>query len=66
MDFDIHIIKHDGGGHVLSVHQDKKDDGPLHLISAGKLARLEEIEAMMERMMGEALDGAPAEAGPAK
>jgi hypothetical protein len=30
----------------------------LHLISAGKQARLEEIEAMMERMMGEPLEEA--------
>ena len=54
--FDIHIITPTGGGHLITVHQDRKDEGPLQLISAGKLARLEEIEAMMERMMGEPLD----------
>lgn len=61
MNFDIHAITPGGGGYVLTVHQDQKDDGPLHLISAAKLARLEECEAMMERMMGEPLDSAPAE-----
>lgn len=57
MDFDIYAITSGGGGHVLTVHQDAKDEGPLHLISSQKLARLEECEAMMERMMGESLDG---------
>lgn len=53
--FDIHIITPTGGGHLFTVHQDRKDEGPLQLISAGKLARLEEIEAMMERLMGKPL-----------
>lgn len=54
--FDIHIVRHNRVGHVMTIHQGRKDEGPLHLISEGRLARLEEIEAMMERMMGEPLD----------
>lgn len=71
MKFDIFALTPGGGGHVLTVHQDAKDEGPLHLVSAQRLARLEQLEAeheaLLERMMGEPLDGAaPAPAAPAR
>jgi len=53
--FDIHVLTSTGGGHVMTVHQDAKDEGPLHLISVQRLARLEQLEAMMEEMLGEPL-----------
>lgn len=65
MDFDIYAITPGGGGHVLTVHRDAKDEGPLHLISAQKLARLEQLESMMEEMLGEPLGEARSPSGPA-
>ena len=56
MNFDIHAITPAGGGHVLTIHQDRKDDGPLHLISAPKLARFQELEALMAELLGEPLE----------
>lgn len=54
--FDIHVITSTGGGHLLTIHQDARDEGPLQLISTQRLSRLEQVEAMMERLLGESLD----------
>ena len=56
MDFEIHILTETGGGHVLTVHQEKKDVGPRLVVIAGGLCQSKEVEAMMERLMGEPLD----------
>lgn len=64
--FDIHVLTPTGGGHLMTIHQERKDEGPLQFIGPERLARLLEVEAMMERMMGEPLDAAPAAAAPAK
>lgn len=45
-----------GGGHVMTVHRDAQDDGPLQFISHQRLVRLERMEAMMEEMLGHPLD----------
>lgn len=59
MDFDIFALTPAGGGHVLTVQQERKDAGPrLVVIAGGEVSA--PAEAMMERIMGEAL-GIPAE-----
>lgn len=55
--FEIHAITPTGGGHIMTIHKDRKDDGPLQFISSERLAQLLEVEAMMERMMGGPLEG---------
>ena len=65
MEFDIYALTPGGGGHVLTVHQERKDAGPRLVIIAGGEVSLP-AEAMMERLMGERLDAAPAAAAPAK
>lgn len=55
MDFDIFAITPDGGGHVLTVHQERKDVLPqLVIIAGGEVSA--PAEAMMERIMGEPLE----------
>jgi hypothetical protein len=56
MQFDINIITPGGGGHVLTVHQEKKDAWPQLVVIAGEPCESPAIEAMMERLMGEPLD----------
>ena len=58
MDFDIHAITPGGGGHVLTVHQERKDMLPQLVVIAGAPCQCPAVEAMMERLMGEPLDGA--------
>lgn len=57
---DFHIYTPKGSGLVMTTHRDEDDNTPLQLISAQRLARLEqreaELEAMMERLMGEPLE----------
>lgn len=60
MQFDINIITPGGGGHVLTVHQEHKDRLPQLVVIAGEPCDSPEIEAMMERLMGESLDAAHA------
>ena len=56
MEFDIFALTPAGGGHVLTVHQERKDAGPrLVVIAGGEVSA--PAEAMMERIMGEPLDG---------
>jgi len=46
-----------GGGHVLTVQQERKDAGPrLVVIAGGEVSA--PAEAMMERLLGEPLGGA--------
>lgn len=54
--FDINIITPGGGGHVLTVHQEKKDTWPRLVVIAGEACDSLPIEAMMERLMGEPLE----------
>jgi hypothetical protein len=58
MQFDINIITPGGGGHVLTVHQERKDMLPQLVVIAGERCESPAIEAMMERLMGESLDAA--------
>ncbi|GEM_PF-1363307 len=54
--FDIYALTPGGGGHVLTVHQERKDAGPrLVVIAGGEIPA--PAEAMMERLMGESLEG---------
>ena len=56
MEFDIFAITPGGGGHVLTVQQERKDTGPrLVIIAGGEVSA--PAEAMMERLMGEPLGG---------
>lgn len=43
MEFHVHTPA--GSQHVMTVHRDENDDSPLQLISAQRLARLEQLEA---------------------
>lgn len=55
-EFDIYALTPGGGGHVLTVRQERKDAGPrLVIIAGGEVSA--PAEAMMERMMGEPLEG---------
>ncbi len=58
MDFDIFAITPGGGGHVLTVHRERKDAGPQLVVIAGGEVPVP-AEAMMERLMGEPLMGEP-------
>lgn len=62
MDFDIYALTPGGGGHVLTVHQERKDAGARLVVIAGDRHLSHRAEAMMEQMLGEPLDGAPAAA----
>ena len=42
MEFHVHTPA--GSQHVMTVHRDENDDSPLQLISAQRLARLEQLE----------------------
>ena len=54
MEFDIFALTPAGGGHVLTVHQERKDAGPrLVVIAGGEVPG--PAEAMMERLPGEPL-----------
>jgi hypothetical protein len=56
MEFDIFAITPAGGGHVLTVQQERKDAGPrLVIIAGGEVSA--PAEAMMERLMGGPLEG---------
>lgn len=65
MDFDIFAITPGGGGHVLTVHQERKGAGTRLVVIAGGEVPVP-AEAMMERLMGEPLDVALAAAAPAR
>lgn len=56
MDFDIFVLTHTGGGHVLTVHQERKDVSPRLVVIAGESHLSQPAEAMMERLLGEPLD----------
>lgn len=56
MNFEIHAITPGGGGHVLTVHQEKKDTWPRLVVIAGEPCESLEVAAMMERLMGEPLE----------
>jgi len=58
MDFDIFAITPGGGGHVLTVYQERKDAGARLVVIAGDLHLSQPAEAMMERMLGVPLDEA--------
>ena len=58
MDFEIHAITPGGGGHDLTVHQERKDRLPRLVVIAGESCDSPAVEAMMERLMGEPLDTA--------
>lgn len=64
--FDIHVLTPTGGGHLMTIHQERKDEGPLQFIGPDRLEHLLAVEAMMERMLGESLDAVPAVATPAR
>ncbi|WP_314435593.1 hypothetical protein [Massilia timonae] len=64
-EFDIYALTPGGGGHVLTVHQERKDTSARLVVIAGDPRLSQPAEAMMERMMGESLDGGPAAAVPA-
>ena len=53
--FNIHVLTSTGGGHLMTIHQERKDEGPLQFIGPSRLAHLLAVEAMMERMLGEPL-----------
>jgi hypothetical protein len=64
MEFDIFALTPGGGGHVLTVHQERKDAGPrLVIIAGGEVPA--PAEAAMERLLGEPLDAASAAVAPA-
>jgi len=42
---ELHIQTPHGSQHVMTAHRDENDDSPLQLISAQRLARLEQLEA---------------------
>lgn len=55
MEFDIYALTSGGGGHVLTVHQERKDAGPrLVVIAGGEVSA--PAETMMERLLGEPLE----------
>lgn len=56
MDFDIFAITPGGGGHVLTVHQERKDAGARLVVIAGESHLSQPAEAMMERLLGHSLD----------
>ena len=56
MEFDIYALTPGGGGHVLTVHQERKDVGPQLVVIAGEPHLSQPAEAMMERLLGEPLD----------
>ncbi|WP_273163249.1 hypothetical protein [Massilia timonae] len=58
MDFDIYALTPGGGGHVLTVHQERKDASARLVVIAGDHNLSQPAEAMMERMLGEPLDEA--------
>jgi len=58
MDFDIYALTPGGGGHVLTVHQERKDAGARLVVIAGDHHLSQPAEAMMERLLGEPLDEA--------
>lgn len=54
IELEIFALTPRGGGHVLTVHQERKDAGPrLVVIAGGEVS--EPAEAMMERLLGEPL-----------
>lgn len=55
MEFDIYALTPGGGGHVLTVHQERKDAGARLVVIAGDPHLSGPAEAMMERMLGEPL-----------
>ncbi len=56
MEFDIYALTPGGGGHVLTVRQERKDAGPrLVIIAGGEVSA--PAEAMMKRLLGEPLEG---------
>ncbi len=57
MDFDIYALTPGGGGHVLTVHQERKDAGARLVVIAGESGLSPQAEEMMERMLGEPLEG---------
>jgi len=58
MDFEIFALTPGGGGHVLTVHQERKDAGARLVVIAGDHHLSPPAEAMLERMLGEQLDSA--------
>lgn len=56
MDFDIFALTPAGGGHVLTVHQERKDAGPRLVVIAGDPHLSGQAEAMMEQLLGHPLD----------
>jgi len=55
IEFDIYALTPGGGGHVLTVRQERKDAGErLVVIAGGEVSG--PAEAMMERIMGEPLE----------
>lgn len=59
---DIHVHTPAGSNHVLTVHRTDKDEGPLQLVSTERMVQLLQVEAMMERMLGEPINGSLGEA----
>lgn len=61
---DIHIIKGDQCDHLMTLHRGDKDDGPLQMVSAAKVAywmqREVDYDALMARL--EADDQLPGQA----
>lgn len=56
MEFDIYALTPDGGGHVLTVHQERKDAGARLVVIAGDHHLSPPAEVMMEQMLGHPLD----------
>lgn len=56
MDFDIYALTPGGGGHVLTVHQERKDAGLRLVVIAGEPHLSQQAEAVMERLLGEPIN----------
>jgi len=56
MGFDIYALTPGGGGHVLTVHQERKDAGERLVVIAGDPHLSGAAEAMMEQLLGHPLD----------
>jgi hypothetical protein len=54
---EIHAIQGDKITHVLTTHRTEKDDGPVHLVSAAKVAYWQTLEVDYEALL-EKLEGA--------
>lgn len=56
IEFDLYALTPGGGGHVLTVRQERKDSGARLVVIAGDPHLSDQAEAMMEQLLGHPLD----------